>query len=419
MRVVVSVVIGALAVACSGSAVFDPPVAFDIDVDEVCDQADRRERSLCLIEVYSPLLDAVFASAMESRGIEFRPPRLALEPGETECGYFAELVYCSRDDTVMVPVEVVSDFSDRGSSAALDRVLFHPAVQEYITRELTEDERTTGGAYSAVVGLVHEYGHHVQNMVGTLRTYRAEAGDDRDQRVAATRRLELEADCLAGWFTGYLVRLEVHVPSLLDNWAAITTLTAIGDDFADPSMPAADHGLIEQRVGAWQEGITFGVRVAEPYGACVAVAEAFAGDDPDADFWDRSVVNGCRLEAGARCGGVDLSGENLFAVELEGADLSGADLFYSILTLAQLADADLSDADLRLVDLGFADLRNVDLSGADLSGASLFRADLAGANLSGADLTGAVLDEANLDGVDFSGTIFAGTSMADGAIRSD
>ena len=403
---------------------FDPPMDFDVDIDATCDDDDRIARAECLVEVYTPLLDEVYAAAMAAHGREFRPVNVLVEFAETECGMLYELLYCSRDDTIVLPVDVVSDFSDRGSSVALERVLFHPAVQEYITAELTDAELTTGGAYSAVVGLTHEYAHHVQNMMGTLRSYLADAGDDRDRRVAATRRLELEADCMAGWFAGYLVRLEVHTPSLLDNWAAITTLTAIGDDFADPSIPVAAHGLVEQRVGAWQEGITFGVQLAEPYGACVGLAEVLADDEPDPDYWDRSVIDGCRLEAGAECAGVNLAGENLFGVDLAQAALSDADLFYSILTLADLSDADLSGADLRLADLGSADLSDADLSGANLSGANLFGArlvgadltgaDLSGANLAEADLTGATLDAANLDGAEFSAT-----TMADGSIRDD
>ncbi len=429
----VVIVLSASITACSGrsgdddarrgGAAFDPPASFDIGVEEVCDQDDRSERSLCLVEAYLPLLDEVFASSAASLGVEFRPPQVLFEPGETECGYLAELAYCTRDETVVLPLDVVSDFSDRGSSQALDRVLFHPAVQEYITKELTDEELNTGGAYSAVVGLVHEYGHHVQKLAGTLASYRAEAGDDRDERVVAIRRLELEADCLVGWFAGYLVRLEVHVPSLLDNWAAITTLTGIGDDFADPSMPAMSHGLIEQRVGAWQEGITVGVQVAEPYRACQRLAEALAGDEPDAEFWDRTIVNGCRLGPDADCPQVNLGGEILFAEDLAGADLQGADLFYSVLTLSDLTTANLSGANLRLADLGSADLSDADLTGANLSGANLFGARLVGADLTGADLseanlaeadlTGAVLDAANFDGAEFSATI-----MADGSIRT-
>ncbi len=403
---------------------FDPPVDFDVDIDAICDQDDPTARAECLVEVYTPLLDEVYATAMAAHGREFRPVNVLLEFAETACGMLYELVYCTRDDTIVLPIEEVSRWSERGLSAALDRVLFHPAVQEYITAELTEEELTTVGAYSAVVAFTHEYGHHVQNMLGTIRGYFAEAGDDLDQRIAVTRRLELEADCMAGWFAGYLVRLDVHIPTLLDNWAAIVTLTGIGDDLMHPSIPPGAHGLIEQRVGAWQEGITFGVQLAEPYGACVGLAEVLADDEPDPEYWDRSVINGCRLEVGAECAGVNLAGENLFGLNLAQAILSDADLFYSILTTSDLSGADLSGADLRLADLGSTDLSDADLSGANLSGANLFGARLVGADLAGADLSGATLTEvdltgANLDATNFDGAEFSVTTMADGSIRDD
>lgn len=406
------------------AARFAPPNTFAVDVDAICDQEDRITRATCLIEVYTPLLDEVYTAVMAAHGRDFRPVRVLREFSETECGMLYELVYCSRDDTIVLPVDVLTDLSDRGSAAALDRVLFHPAVQKYITAELTTDELTTGGAYAAVVGLTHEYGHHVQNMMGALRSYLAEAGTDRALRVNAIRHLELEADCMAGWFAGYLVRLGVHIPSLLDNWAAITTLTAIGDDFADPSMPVADHGLVEQRVGAWQEGITFGVQLREPYGACVGLAAALAPEEPDLEYWDRSVVNGCALAPGTNCERAQLAGENLFGIDLSEATLREADLFYSILTVADLRSVDLSGSDLRLADLSSADLTGANLTGANFAGANLFGAqmshadltgaDLSGTNLSDVDFSGAILDAANLDGAEFSHT-----TMPDGSVRND
>jgi predicted metalloprotease len=143
-------------------------------------------------------------------------------------------------------------------------------VREYFTRELTDEELTAGGAYSAVIATVHDYAHHVQNMIGSIATYQNQAGSD---AKGISRRIELEADCLTGWVSGYLNKTGAHVPSTLDNWAAATTLTEIGDDFIDPSLGAQGHGTIEQRVAAWQEGLLAGITLAEPYAACIDITD--------------------------------------------------------------------------------------------------------------------------------------------------
>ena len=64
--------------------------------------------------------------------------------------------------------------------------------------------------------------------------------------------------------------------------------------------------------------------------------------------------------------------------------------------------ADLSGADLYGVDLTSASLRAADLTGANLTSANLYRVDLTGANL-----TDAVLTRANLTGVDLTGVDLA------------
>ena len=80
----------------------------------------------------------------------------------------------------------------------------------------------------------------------------------------------------------------------------------------------------------------------------------------------------------------------------ERADLSGADLYG-----VDLHSADLSGADLYGANLHFADL-----SGADLSGASLYGANLSGAGLYGVDLSNTNLCNANLSRTDLNKTYY-------------
>jgi uncharacterized protein YjbI with pentapeptide repeats len=110
-------------------------------------------------------------------------------------------------------------------------------------------------------------------------------------------------------------------------------------------------------------------------------------DLADTPLEDVTWVNGCKLEAGGQCPGVDLHGLSLQRADLHGIDLSGANL----------AGADLS----------FAWLEGADLHGADLRGANVQGTILRGANLAGADLEGSQGGGPQLDGANMSETILS------------
>lgn len=84
----------------------------------------------------------------------------------------------------------------------------------------------------------------------------------------------------------------------------------------------------------------------------------------------------------------DLSGTNLYGVDLHEADLRGAGLYR----------ANLCKADLRGADLYKANLRGANLCESNLCGANLCEANLYGANLYGSNLCEANLYRVKLDG---------------------
>jgi predicted metalloprotease len=90
----------------------------------------------------------------------------------------------------------------------------------------------TGGDFAEAYVIAHEYGHHVQNLLGTMDQVRGGTGADSDA-VA----LELQADCYAGMWAKHATQTEdengeVFILELTqeDVAEAIDAAEAVGDD---------------------------------------------------------------------------------------------------------------------------------------------------------------------------------------------
>ncbi|MFD0362343.1 neutral zinc metallopeptidase [Nocardia sp. GCM10030253] len=128
-------------------------------------------------------LDDSWGTTLRSVGLPFRSPRMTA-PAKSAAVSSAcaqeqlatdEAFYCAADETLIMPFDAL--------------------------RPLTVGSRR--GAQLAL--LSHEYGHHVQALIGVMRAYtdkRTAVGWDTAAGQEQSRRMELQASCFSGMFLG-------------------------------------------------------------------------------------------------------------------------------------------------------------------------------------------------------------------------
>lgn len=228
----------------SGSLPFDPSQVLQggsgesVDVSQCQTGADANRSDVCRIVGTVNSVQDYWADALPAdAGVDYREAQTVIFSGSTQsaCGTADAAVgpfYCPTDEQVYIDATFFDELSGRFGA--------------------------DGGNLAQMYVVAHEYGHHVEQILGDL-----DAGqqDRSTGPLSAGVRIELRADCLAGVWAHHAATTEDADGVTLiepltgdDIDSALSAASAVGDDHIQEELGGGTvnpdswtHGSSEQR----------------------------------------------------------------------------------------------------------------------------------------------------------------------------
>ncbi|WP_022893719.1 KPN_02809 family neutral zinc metallopeptidase [Agromyces subbeticus] len=233
------------------------PAASDSALEQCLTGADANENVECRMKGASASLEAYWETEAPELGIAYNPPQdfiLFDQATTTGCGSASAATgpfYCPPDQTIYIDVTFYDELRSRFGAS--------------------------GGPLAEMYVIAHEWGHHVQNLDGTL----ARSQDGQTGPTSNAVRVELQADCYAGAWAANASQVadDSGVPFLqpiteAQYRDALSAASAVGDDRIQQATQGQvtphsfTHGSSEQRMAWFKTGVEQGA------GACDTFAVA-------------------------------------------------------------------------------------------------------------------------------------------------
>ena len=205
--------------------------------------ADANKSADCARKAVELSLEGYWTKVLpQQTGKQLQPTQIITFTGGTStgCGSASADVgpfYCPTDQTIY-----------------LDTTFFEDVLEGQLGGK--------GGDFVEPYVLAHEFGHHIQNLLGTMGRVRTQSGPTSD-----SVRLELQADCYAGMWTrgatGTTDSKGVQIFQSIDEGditEALDSAKAVGDDYiqrqggGDVNKEQWTHGSSEERMRWFSTG---------------------------------------------------------------------------------------------------------------------------------------------------------------------